>query len=1016
MVYLKGVKTSNVMFNKRVWLPLLAIISLQYNIAQDEVETYSFSIKDQDQSYIFSNLLLSKNGTLWYVTRSCVYFRRGTHSHKLLFDSNLLANRFDNPIYEDHQGFIWIGATKGVYKINATTLDFSYIPTLSKNTLSSVTSFAQDVSTNDIWISLEDDTLLKCKDDKIVKRITIPKDHGNQRVKLVVSPNGLLVVDGWEQVYTLENDTLKWHKTKKFPNDVLMEVDYPAYLNINQKGFIYCPERKRSYEYLPKLGLCLVSGSEWAINRNLNTPFIGNRCIVRENNILYIDELGKQILHEKINVKNDSLIIEPIKSFPLRRKPRSLAVINLNEVYASYSGKIEKYRHFGLKIKHHLNKSFKELSVRSFASTSDGTVYCSTYRGLFHKKKGAQEFTEFVIKGPTGKNLKMAGLRIENDSILWGVNKEIYRINLRTKRVKIINSFDYYPFFINPINNKELWVGGIYGLSSFDTRNHTITSRNDFVPGYDFSEFRTYDMSESNGVYRFATSLGLLVYNSRSNQVKRYHRDMADSSIHTRVLDSWVSDSDELWMAGNEGLSVVSNSGETYNYKLADGLVNAGVQDIIEGPEGIWLTTKNGLSRVRKPYEISNLQFDNYLFDQTFNFNASLVANDSIMFFGGVDGCFEVDISKIGMPDHSPQIVPYRLKAYDSNEDVYLERTYFNTDGFKIELPYYANHFEFDFTISPSFNPTKDEYLYKLEGLYNDWVDLDNQGSVRLYGLPSGEYTLLIKGKNDIGIPVRDEMRIPIKIHEVFYKKTWFGTGIVFLIVSIGIVVRRNRKKRITEKSRFKKEIQNLRINALKTQLSPHFIFNAINGLQSEMILGKSREVNQYISSFSKILRINMAMIVKDSITIEEEVAYLDAYIKLQQQRNNNGFTFQIVTKNSAEENFRIGIPCMMIQPFVENAIEHGLLPRKEPGGELTIKFEVLESIHVLIIDNGVGRSKNLSFEQVGHSISSIKSRVNLINELRRKQITIDIVDLNKNEGETGTRVELRFPIYYKKS
>lgn len=218
------------------------------------------------------------------------------------------------------------------------------------------------------------------------------------------------------------------------------------------------------------------------------------------------------------------------------------------------------------------------------------------------------------------------------------------------------------------------------------------------------------------------------------------------------------------------------------------------------------------------------------------------------------------------------------------------------------------------------------------------------------------------------------------------------------------------RVSQIEEEMKLKNNIREAEMQTLRSQMNPHFIFNTLNSINSYIIENKREVASEYLTTFSKLMRNILDLSKQEMITLEKEIATLNLYMELEALRLENKFDYQIILDENIDVEF-IKIPPLIIQPFVENAIWHGLHNKKE-SGHLSIKIDE-QGDHQLLItieDNGIGRkaSSMLKKQQVNHKSYGIEitmNRLHLLNEHNG----VEVIDLYNNENmATGTRVEIK--------
>jgi len=198
----------------------------------------------------------------------------------------------------------------------------------------------------------------------------------------------------------------------------------------------------------------------------------------------------------------------------------------------------------------------------------------------------------------------------------------------------------------------------------------------------------------------------------------------------------------------------------------------------------------------------------------------------------------------------------------------------------------------------------------------------------------------------------------------------------------------------------------------LRLQMNPHFIFNSLNSIRYFILKQDEEKAIEYIELFSKLLRMILDYSKRDLITLEEELQALELYVKFEKERFNQKFEYQIILDKELSGKL-VAIPPLLLQPFAENSIWHGLM-HQDKKGCLTIKIQKTSSTEMTIIieDNGVGREKAAEIaarngkKHQSHGMEITKSRIEMINETWNSRFGFKIEDLKSDDGKaTGTRV-----------
>jgi len=239
-----------------------------------------------------------------------------------------------------------------------------------------------------------------------------------------------------------------------------------------------------------------------------------------------------------------------------------------------------------------------------------------------------------------------------------------------------------------------------------------------------------------------------------------------------------------------------------------------------------------------------------------------------------------------------------------------------------------------------------------------------------------------------------------------------FTTVAALLLIILALVIynRRQVKRRLT----LQKEVAEYEQKALHLQMNPHFVFNCLGAISSFIVQNGTDSALKYLSKFSKLMRLTLEYSKGSLIPIDKEIESLQNYLELEQLRFNHKFEFKIESTEKVE--FNMGLPPLLIQPFVENAILHGLVP-KEGNGRIDVRFDVQQGqLLCTVTDNGIGltESKLLKENSVtahkSMALEITKKRLEMMESTTSKTAQIDIEEL---ENRSGTRVTLKLPVQY---
>lgn len=305
-------------------------------------------------------------------------------------------------------------------------------------------------------------------------------------------------------------------------------------------------------------------------------------------------------------------------------------------------------------------------------------------------------------------------------------------------------------------------------------------------------------------------------------------------------------------------------------------------------------------------------------------------------------------------------------------------------------------------------------YEYSLPEIDSQWQRLPaNNQSVFFQRMPPGQYSLRIRAVNESG--VRSEtLRIALKVASPIWQRWWFYLlSSLFLAIAISLFFSL-RLRFVRRQAENQKKLLMSQLTALKAQMHPHFMYNALNSIQSLILQQDVKNAALYLSKFSSLMRKVLDSSSEETITLQEEINILRLYLSLEQLRFDEDFEYSIViAEGISPENLHL--PPMLLQPFVENALKHGLL-HKRGGKRLDVAFRIeAEQLICRIEDNGIGRAAATAIKARqaqrlnSFSTTAAEKRINLLNSVsRQQQYLFRITDL---ENPTGTVVEIFVPL-----
>lgn len=318
-------------------------------------------------------------------------------------------------------------------------------------------------------------------------------------------------------------------------------------------------------------------------------------------------------------------------------------------------------------------------------------------------------------------------------------------------------------------------------------------------------------------------------------------------------------------------------------------------------------------------------------------------------------------------------------------------------------------------------SPKSIKYQYRLNN--NNWKETDND-FLDFVSLKSGSYQLQIKAKSQ-NSAWGNATQITFNVKPKFIETIWFQLLILFTVtmLSMTLVIWQSRQKqrKIREELNLNERFNALKHQALSAMMNPHFIFNALNSVQYLINCNRNEEANDYIAMMAKLIRKNLETAVHKFILLAEEIERLELYLNLEKLRLQEGFSYEIITSANVDIN-NIQIPNMIIQPFVENTLWHGIVNSGNKGiVSISFAFENVEidnvisrSLIIKITDNGIGiieAKKHQKSDHISKGISIIEERLRLLSEKMDLPQPIMFEDLsNRDTHSHGTEVIISLP------
>ena len=313
------------------------------------------------------------------------------------------------------------------------------------------------------------------------------------------------------------------------------------------------------------------------------------------------------------------------------------------------------------------------------------------------------------------------------------------------------------------------------------------------------------------------------------------------------------------------------------------------------------------------------------------------------------------------------------------------------------------------------------EFQYKLVGYDGIWINGRQDNIASYTNVPPGTYDFEVRAKRQGGLWSLSDQKVTIDIEAKLKETVWFKILIACGLLALIYLAYRYRIKKVREeeqlRSYFQQELAEVKLEALRSQMNPHFLFNSLNSIDHYILNNKPQEASEYLAKFSKLVRKTLEFSKRKSLSIKEELDTLQNYIHMEQMRFSKQFFYSVHVNEGIDIN-AIQIPPLLLQPYVENAIWHGLMHLEDREGKLQIEVaQDKDHIVLSIDDNGIGREKSKAIKsksatkRKSFGIKINEDRIRLNNELSNLGGHAKIIDkYDEHNKPNGTRVLLSLP------
>lgn len=501
----------------------------------------------------------------------------------------------------------------------------------------------------------------------------------------------------------------------------------------------------------------------------------------------------------------------------------------------------------------------------------------------------------------------------------------------------------------------------------------------------------------SEDAFYFACNDGLFRYTQHQWIEVRYQ----GKSIHAMALSIYQN---TVWVATLlNGVLSVESGRVAQSVDRSNGLLENEIKCIKAGSTEIWASSNLYLYRINPT--TGTIGF----YASSAGFNPSDI-NGIELLHGNV--YLATNRGLIEMPDSLQWSNPVRpivsILSINLNKQA-IEQTAF------VELPYANSNFRIDFSATAFRSKGNFFYEHRLTGLDAEWVRSEASNPYVVYSsLPPGDYTFEVRALNE-NFVAGDSQSFHFTVSPPVWQTWWFYLLASITFVVLVVVVYSLRIRYLRQRIQISTRLAASQLTALKAQMNPHFMYNALNSIQDLVTNKDVKNSNLYLGKFSSLMRKILDASGAEEISLQEEVEILNLYLELEKLRFGDDFTYELRVDDAIDTN-SVLLPSMIFQPFVENAIKHGLL-HKRGEKKLSIHFTANTVLTCTITDTGVGRKRaaeiqsRFSEKHASFATKATEKRIELLSKYSSKKYNFEICDLEENGQSQGTQVIIHIPL-----
>ncbi|PHN02926.1 ligand-binding sensor domain-containing protein [Flavilitoribacter nigricans] len=952
-------------------------------------------------------LVVDHTNRLWVGTnRGLCYYRPEDRTFGTIpasLDSSLAYERILN-VHEDHSRVLWVGTPSRLVRLdlenqNKQEFTFSVEPqdsTFDVARINGVLTIASDADQEVLWLGTLSGLIKFNKTDHSYKWYPNKQKNSNDQYlgnsirQLDQLPNGKLLIGTWNGAFLFD----PYQQT--FQRIIDPKAALPDLFKSKVVSFLTMPEHDL-------VGITYSSGFCWynlASNR-IEATYSNNAISGQIHTAHFIDDQAR--------------------------------------VWGLSSWGLYQYNPLVNRIKQHKfpfqNKLYPIIPRRVISATTTGTYYLAaiSFSGIISWQPKTDRWA--VLPAPVGENWSSGVqdlLRLENGRVIILAHHQLFEL-LEDQQtiVPLFSNLDFgTPAFRRMIEGapNELWIGsrrgGLYRLNLTNGDLKIYKTELDKIPGDTRHRWIETLYKDSRGQIWIRTSFEYSVYvPERDTFIHWDSYGLAPDEQFPVITDFQEDKFGNMWLAGEQfGLGRASINA-----------VEKGVMEVINSDDGLppynvgglgmdekgylWMEHEKGITRYHPGTGKIRYFSTGYGIPQTINEFITPIEGNKLAV--GISGGIAVFNPK-DLTANEELPIPYltSFKVFDRE----LQHMNSRETPEEIRLSYRQNFFSFEFSALAFNLPEQVRFRYRLSGFDQQWNESGNRRYAAYTNIPGGDYVFQLEATNNEGNWNHEALEVPMHITTPWWKSLWFWfpSGSFAAMAMVFAVRWRIRQVREQEKikSEFDKKLVATELHALRAQMNPHFIFNCLNSIDYYIIKNETEKASDYLNRFSRLIRLILQNSRAEYVNLKDELEALKLYMEMESLRFDDRFEY-VVRIGSGLQLDNLEIPPLLLQPYVENAIWHGLAKKSNGKNRLDLTITRRDNLlYCRIEDNGIGReaARRMKSASTGKHRSMgmylTRDRLHRINRMHNSKADVEITDLKDEQGTAlGTRVDIIVPI-----